>query len=78
MYSFCRKFYELIMKSLASKNNLDKTKKKCSNKKTVGISHTFADRLVIPVRKYDAVVFRNLVQFVHCGTVNVTEETVAG
>ena len=66
------------MKSIAGKNKLDKTKKKCSNKKTVGISHPFADRLVIHVRKYDAVVFRNLVQFIHCGTINVTEETVAG
>ena len=36
------------------------------------------ERLVIPVHKYDAEVFRMLIQFVHTGTAYVTTENVTG
>ena len=37
-----------------------------------------SERLLIPVQKYDAEVFRMLIQFVHTGTAYVTQQSVAG
>ena len=36
------------------------------------------ERLVIPIQKYDAEVFRMLIQFVHTGTAYITQQNVAG
>ena len=61
------------------KEEQQKTKTKMSSKKqSVGLACTISERLTIPIKKYDSEVFRLLVQFIHCGTVNITEETVAG
>ncbi|KAL5007694.1 hypothetical protein ScPMuIL_016500 [Solemya velum] len=52
-------------------------KEQSSNKKS-GTSITSTTNLVIPVVKYDADVFRSLIEFVHCGTVKIEMKTVAG
>ncbi|XP_060565692.1 uncharacterized protein LOC132724751 [Ruditapes philippinarum] len=56
----------------------EKKNKKSKKNATVGIGRSLSQRLIIPVKKYDSEVFRMLVQFIHCGSVNITEETVAG
>ncbi|KAH3706439.1 serine-enriched protein-like isoform X2 [Dreissena polymorpha] len=76
-----RIFYDLIRKHMSIKNSEEKVQsKKGKSKDTApaGISWPSSEKLVIPVRKYDAEVFRLLVQFVHCGTVNINEDTVVG
>ena len=65
-------FYQLIHKHQA----MMQTSKQ--SKKTIGPSSSLLTKMVIPVRKYDAEVFRMLLDFVHCGTVNISEDTVAG
>jgi hypothetical protein len=60
------------------RNAKSNKKSKKSTCKAVGIGRSLSQRLVIPVKKYDSEVFRMLVQFIHCGIVNITEETVAG
>ncbi|XP_060560656.1 uncharacterized protein LOC132720519 [Ruditapes philippinarum] len=76
--------YQLILKHM-SMEAADKKRNAKSNKKSkkgtckaVGRGRSLSQRLVIPVKKYDSEVFRMLVQFIHCGIVNITEETVAG
>ena len=49
-----------------------------SKKKNVSLTSSLFPKVVIPVKKYDAEVFRMLVEFVHCGQVNISEGTVAG
>ncbi|KAL5006817.1 hypothetical protein ScPMuIL_015623 [Solemya velum] len=61
-------FYHLILKHLREQS---------SNKKS-GTSITSTTNLVIPVVKYDADVFRSLIEFVHCGTAKIEMKTVAG
>ncbi|XP_052793180.1 serine-enriched protein-like [Mya arenaria] len=39
---------------------------------------SFGVRLTIPVHKYDAEVFRMLIQFIHCGAATITDLTVTG
>lgn len=58
------------------KNNKKSKKNTCN--KSFGIGRSVSERLVIPVKKYDSEVFRMLVQFIHCGSVNITEDTVTG
>ena len=77
--------YQLILKHMAmeeadKERNAKKNKKskKSTCNQSVGIGRSLSQRLVIPVKKYDSEVFRMLVQFIHCGSVNITEETVAG
>ncbi|XP_060565768.1 serine-enriched protein-like [Ruditapes philippinarum] len=77
-----RIMYQLILKHMSmeaadQEKNLKKNKKSKKNA-TVGIGRSLSQRLIIPVKKYDSEVFRMLVQFIHCGSVNITEETVAG
>ncbi|XP_060603175.1 serine-enriched protein-like [Ruditapes philippinarum] len=68
-----------LWKLLTKKGNAKSNKKsKKSTCKAVGIGRSLSQRLVILVKKYDSEVFRMLVQFIHCGIVNITEETVAG
>ncbi|WAQ94855.1 GPRS-like protein [Mya arenaria] len=77
-----RIFYDLILKYISLKDAEEKVNcKKIKNSKDklkVGIARQCSDRLVIPVRKYDPETFRSLIQFVHCGSISITEETVAG
>ena len=54
-----------------------KNTKKCAPK-SPSLCRSLSDRLVIPVKKYDPEVFRGLIHFVHCGSITITEETVAG
>ncbi|KAJ8301404.1 hypothetical protein KUTeg_020391 [Tegillarca granosa] len=65
-----RTFYHLIIKhQKKQETNLDKKgKKKKSSPK----------HLTIDVKKYDSDVFRKIIQFVHCGSVDITMENVAG
>jgi hypothetical protein len=65
------------MRAADDERNAGKNKK---TKKTtsVGIGRTLSERLVIPVKKYEPEVFRMLIQFVHCGSATITENTVAG
>jgi hypothetical protein len=65
------------MRAADEARNARKSKK---TKKTtsVGIGRSLSQRLVIPVKKYHAEVFRMLIQFVHCGSATITEDTVAG
>ncbi|WAQ94468.1 GPRS-like protein [Mya arenaria] len=46
--------------------------------KTLEGRSSFGVRLAIPVHKYDAEVFRMLIQFIHCGTATITDQTVTG
>ncbi|WAQ94458.1 GPRS-like protein [Mya arenaria] len=39
---------------------------------------SFGLRLTIPIHKYDAEVFRMLIQFIHCGTATINDQTVTG
>ncbi|WAQ94471.1 hypothetical protein MAR_006942 [Mya arenaria] len=39
---------------------------------------SFGVRLTIPVHKYEAEVFRMLIQFIHCGAATITDLTVTG
>ena len=48
------------------------------SKKSRATTSRITERLVIPVRKYDAEVFRMLVQFVHSGSAYITQENVSG
>ncbi|XP_053374297.1 serine-enriched protein-like [Mercenaria mercenaria] len=80
-----RIMYQLILKHMHmsaadEETNAKKNKKSKKNtcNRSVGISRSLSQRLVIPVKKYDSEVFRMLVQFIHCGSVTITEETVAG
>ncbi|XP_060595374.1 serine-enriched protein-like [Ruditapes philippinarum] len=79
-----RVMYQLILKHMSmeaadkERNAKSNKKSKKSTCKAVGIGRSLSQRLVIPVKKYDSEVFRMLVQFIHCGIVNITEETVAG
>ncbi|WAQ94463.1 hypothetical protein MAR_006934 [Mya arenaria] len=51
----------------------------CDVKFLVGADNTPVHvRLTIPVHKYDAEVFRMLMQFIHCGTATITDQTVTG
>lgn len=76
--------YQLILKHMSMKaadeerNAKNKKSKKSSTNRSVGIGRSLSEKLVIPVKKYDSEVFRMLVQFIHCGSVNITEDTVAG
>jgi hypothetical protein len=77
--------YQLLLKHMAmtATEEEEKTSKKKKSKKftcnqPIGIGRSLLQRLVIPVKKYDHDVFQKLIQFIHCGTVNITEETVAG
>ncbi|KAL4222034.1 hypothetical protein ACF0H5_018077 [Mactra antiquata] len=76
-----RVFYQLILKhtsmKTAEEEKVKKTKKK-SKKDKVKASMGHDNKLVIPVTKYDSEVFSMLIEFVHCGKVNITEDTVAG
>ena len=78
IFSFYRVLYQLILKHMSIQPKKIKKNKKSTGKKSVGISRSLSERLVIPVKKYDSEVFRMLIQFVHCGSVNITEDTVAG
>ena len=49
-----------------------------SSKKSRATTCGITERLVIPVRKYAAEVFRMLVQFVHSGSAYITQENVSG
>ncbi|XP_045167802.2 serine-enriched protein-like [Mercenaria mercenaria] len=80
-----RVMYQLILKHMSMSaadedRNAKKNKKSKKNtcNRSVGIGRSLSQRLVIPVKKYDSEVFRMLVQFIHCGSVTITEETVAG
>ncbi|XP_045177958.2 serine-enriched protein-like [Mercenaria mercenaria] len=79
-----RVMYQLILKHMSmrevdeERNHKKKKAKKTKYNQSVGIGRSLSQRLVIPVKKYDPDVFRMLVQFIHCGSVNITEETVAG
>ena len=42
------------------------------------VSRSYGHRVTIPVKKYDVEVFRMLIQFVHCGSITITDKTVAG
>ncbi|XP_045167806.2 serine-enriched protein-like [Mercenaria mercenaria] len=63
--------YQLIIKHL----NIRETGLKYA--KPSPLRH-YGDRLTIPVRKYDAEVFRMLMQFVHSGTATISDSTVFG
>ncbi|KAJ8303851.1 hypothetical protein KUTeg_017434 [Tegillarca granosa] len=65
-----RTFYHLIIKH--QKKQEMSFEKKGKKKKTS------AKHLTIDVKKYDANVFRKIIQFVHCGSVDITMENVAG
>ena len=61
------------------KEKKDKKKPSKSGKRNKGQCGIVSnERLVIPVHKYDAEVFRMLIQFVHTGTAYVTTENVTG
>ncbi|XP_045167803.1 serine-enriched protein-like [Mercenaria mercenaria] len=69
--SIFRVLYQLIIKHL----NLRETGLKYTIQPSL---RHYGDRLIIPVRKYDAEVFRMLIQFVHSGTATITDSTVFG
>jgi len=73
-------FYNLIKKHTTLKKSEVKRKTKGSKDKKppMGIARQTSDTLVIPVQSYDPETFRALVEFVHCGSVLITEDTVAG
>ena len=37
-----------------------------------------SSRVTIPMKKYDPEVFQGLVQFVHCGSIEISEANVVG
>lgn len=55
-----------------------KKSKKNTRIESAGIGQSFSQKLEIPVKKYDSEAFRMLVEFIHCGSVNITEDSVAG
>ena len=76
---FSRVFHHLIIKHQHMQHDSKKAKKSSkSSKKSRATTSGFIERLVIPVRKYDAEVFRMLVQFVHSGSAYITQENVSG
>ncbi|WAQ94469.1 GPRS-like protein [Mya arenaria] len=46
--------------------------------KTLEGRSLFGVRLAIPIHKYDAEVFRTLIQFIHCGSAIITDQTITG
>ena len=63
-------YYQLILEKQRQVDQDIKTKK---SKKT----HR-ADRLVISVTKYHPEDFRQIVEFIHCGTVDISPSNVTG
>ncbi|KAH3807663.1 hypothetical protein DPMN_136010 [Dreissena polymorpha] len=81
MASRSRIMFELIQKHIhlriSEQSKVTKTKK-IKGKSPVGLSQLSSEKLKIPITNYDAEVFRLLVEFIHCGEVNINEDTVAG
>ena len=73
---FFRVFYQLILKQIQIEEMLQQKAKKHGGK--AARSDCFADKLTIHVRKYDAEVFRMLIQFVHSGIVAISDKNVCG
>ena len=70
-----RVFHQLILEHLHMRN--DKKGRKSSKSKRGRSETVTRERLQIPVRRYDAEVFRMLIQFIHSGTAYITVENVS-
>ncbi|XP_033749671.1 serine-enriched protein-like [Pecten maximus] len=57
---------------------LQKQKEEEENRSKKSRKSRFSSRLVIDVKKYEPEDFRKIVQFIHCGTVDVTVKNVTG
>lgn len=68
--SFNRVFYQLILRNLKEQNDKKKTSR--------GGPGAAQNTLYIPIVKYDVETFRSLIEFIHCGTVKIGINTVAG
>jgi len=74
--NFSRVFYQLILRQIQIREMLFQKARKHGGKAVQDKALT--DRLTIPVRKYDAEVFRMLIQFVHSGIVTINDKNVCG
>lgn len=71
---FYRTLYSLILNTEREmEDKLSKKKQKMDKKK-----RNIQRHLTIEVNKYEPEIFRKLIQFVHCGTVEVDSECVTG
>ncbi|KAH3815969.1 uncharacterized protein LOC127836033 [Dreissena polymorpha] len=72
--------FELIQKHIqlriSEQSKVTKIRK-AKGKSSFGLSQLSSDKLKIPITNYGAEVFRLLVEFIHCGEVNINEDTLA-
>lgn len=67
-----RVLYNLILKK--QRDSVFKSKADKKNRKT----QTNTDKLTIVVKKYDPEDFRKIIQFIHCGSIDINSSCVAG
>ncbi|KAL5007453.1 hypothetical protein ScPMuIL_016259 [Solemya velum] len=64
-----RAFYQLILKH---------TRTEQTGRKSMKSRKIANHKIIVPVLNYEVDVFRSLIQFIHCGTIRITLNTVTG